>query len=241
MLTTLTRAIRPREKPYTLFARLSCWLVVAMGAPGWASSPLSMSFVGDAAAGHSVVIADLDAGAEIVYFSVSRFSTGFVPRTERRSEVLVDDGDGEIRVPLDRAPPPKFLAIAVDLSTGRVGVLTPPGSPARVVPLPVTSLVESPGQRLDKLEESKSYIEVLLVRSERLSRDSSSAGAWALTTGDGTASDGSPASDGLVRTAISDMEPVGMSPPPPLEFESGDLLVRVAPEDMGYYVARIER
>jgi hypothetical protein len=189
-----------------------------------------------------VVISDLDLG-EVALFWVYRYSEGLVPRTVRRAErgLFDDDKDGQIRVDLDRPVPPKFVAVAVELSSGgglRYGVLTPEGSPAREVALPATSLLEGPGNRLDGLEEKRSYIELFLARA---GGDSSAPGAYTLTVGDGTDSDVSPASDGVVRTMVSDMEPVGASPPAPLAYEKGDLLVLVAPEEMQYHVGRIER
>jgi hypothetical protein len=229
---------RPYSAP--LAAVLWFWVSLAPALPSTsqADSPLRLSFEGDA-----VVISDLDLG-EVALFWVYRYSEGLVPRTVRRAErgLFDDDKDGQIRVDLERPVPPKFVAVAVELSSGgglRYGVLTPEGSPAREVALPATSLLEGPGNRLDGLEEKRSYIELFLARA---GRDSSAPGAYyTLTVGDGTLSDVSPASDGRVSTLVSDMEPVGASPPAPLEYEKGDLLVRVAPEEMEYAVVRIER
>jgi len=38
---------------------------------------------------------------------------------------------------------------------------------------------------------------------------------------------------------VGDLEPG--SPPSPMEFETGDLLVRVVPAEMEYYVTRVVR
>jgi hypothetical protein len=215
---------------------LACSLsLAAMTLPSQADSTLHLAFDGGA-----VVVSDLDSG-EVAFFWVARYSDGLVPRTVRRAErgLFDDDKDGRIRVELELAAvPPKFLAVAVAFESGRYGVLTPESSPAREVALPATSLLEGPGNRLDRLEEKRSYIELFLARA---GGDSSAPGAYTLTVGDGTDSDVSPASDGVVRTMVSDMEPVGASPPAPLAYEKGDLLVLVAPEEMQYHVGRIER
>lgn len=176
----------------------------------------------------------LDPAGEIVYFSIRRSAPAYVPRTTRRTERFVDDdGDGEIRVELEGAVPPKFLAVAVELATGRFAVLTPEGSPARQVAFPAASLVAGPGNRLDRLEDDRDYVEILLVRP--------GAGVWHLMSGDGTPSDESPASDGVVRTSIESMLPIGDSGRPPSEYAQDDLLIRVAPREMEYYATRIVR
>ena len=157
-----------------------------------------------------------------------------MPRTERHAQRLTDeDADGEVRVALDRSVPSKFLAVAVELPSGRFGLWTPDDSPGREVAFPENSLRHGPGDRLDRLEDGNDYIELLLVRPGR--------GAWALTTGDGTPTDESPSSDGLVLAALASMVPVGESGEPPEEYEKDDLLLRVAPARMEYYLARIVR
>jgi len=204
-------------------------LLLAAAPPSVAAPPLGITLDGDA-----VVVSGLEPGTEIVYFSVSRFSAAYVPRTERRSERLADeDADGEVRIALDRPVPPKFLAVAVELPSGRFAVWTPDDSPGREVAFPENSLRPGPGDRLDRLEDGNDYIELLLVRPGR--------GAWALTTGDGTPTDESPSSDGLVLAALASMVPVGDSGEPPEEYEKDDLLLRVAPAAMEYYLARIVR
>ena len=95
--------------------------------------------------GDALVVSGLEPGAEIVYFSVSRFSAAYVPRTERHAERLADeDADGEVRIALDRPMPRKFLAVAVELPTGRFGVWTPDSSPGREVAFPENSLRPGP-------------------------------------------------------------------------------------------------
>jgi len=204
-------------------------LLLTATAPSFAAPPLEISLDGDA-----MVVSGLEPGSEIVYFSVSRFSAAYVPRIERRSERLADeDANGEVRSVLDRPVPPKFLAVAVELPSGRFAVWTPDSSPGREVAFPENSLRPGPGNRLDRLEDGNDYVELLLVRPGR--------GAWALTTGDGTPTDESPSSDGLVLAALSSMVPVGESGEAPEEYEKDDLLLRVAPAGMEYYLARIVR
>ncbi|MCP4661502.1 MAG: hypothetical protein GY856_39370 [bacterium] len=182
----------------------------------------------------AVVISSLEPGAEVVYFDLYRFSAGYVPRTEHRATIVDDDdGDGIVEVELARELPGKFLAVAVELESGRFGVFRPEGSPGREVAFPAHSLQEGPGDRLDRLESTGPYLELLLVRP--------GTGAWQLTTGDGTPTDESPSSDGVVLNALEMMRPVGDSPPPPEDFATGDVLVRVKPAPMEYYAVRLVR
>jgi len=204
-------------------------LLLTAAPPSFSAPSLGITLDGDA-----VVVSGLEPGAEVVYFSVSRFSAAYVPRTERHAERLADeDADGEVRIALERPVPPKFLVLAVELPTGRFGLWTPDDSPGREVAFPENSLRPGPGDRLDRLEDGNAYIELLLVRP--------GLGAWALTTGDGTPTDESPSSDGLVHAALASMVPVGESGEPPEEYGKDDLLLRVAPAEMEYYLARIVR
>ena len=208
---------------------LSVLLGLAATGPLLAEAPLRMSFDGD-----EVVVREIEPGGEVVCFLFSRSSRNYAPYNERRDEVFVDsDGDGEVRIPLNGPPPPKFLAIAVELSSGRFEVLTPEGSPAREVALPAHSLVAGPGDRLDRLDYRSSYLELLLVRPPD--------GVWWLTTGDGTPSDEGPSSDGRVLTSPRFLAAIDEGGEPPNDYEAGDLLFGVSPMEMEYFAARIVR
>jgi hypothetical protein len=159
-----------------------------------------------------------------------------LPYNWRQDEIFADsDGDGEVRIPLSEPPPIKFMAITVELSSGRFGVLTPQGSPAREVALPAHSLLAGPGDRLDRLDYQSSYLELLLVRPPD--------GVWRLTTGDGTPSDDGPSSDGRVLTSPRFLLPVDDGMGPPDQYEVGDLIFGVSPMTMPmqYFAARIVR
>jgi hypothetical protein len=222
----IKKGLRTRFIPRTLAA----WLLLVTPTAGMAMTPLRLDFDGDA-----VVVSDLEPGAEIVYFSVSRSVVTFVPRTEARTDLHVDDDkDGEIRIPLERIVPPKFLAAAVELASGRFGLLTPEGSSVREIAFPADSFGQEPGRRYDQLEDHSDLGVMLLVRP--------GVGAWSITTGDGAPSDESPPSDGLVRTSASAMQPVGESGPPPDEYQKDDILIRVAPRaGLQYYATRVVR
>jgi hypothetical protein len=217
--------VRRRWSPAAVLAL--AWSFAAL--PGGADPGLGLTLENGA-----VVVSQLEPGAEVVYFDVCRFSDAYIPRSAHHANIRNDDNrDGVVAVELARELPRKFLAVAVELATGRFGVFRPAGAPGREIAFPGDSLQQGPGGRLDRLASSGQYLELLLVRP--------GIGAWQLTTGDGTPTDESPSSDGVVVNALEMMRPVGDGPLPPEELEEGDVLVRVAPRQMEYYAVRIVR
>lgn len=204
-------------------------ITLAAADPAAADRPLDLSL-----ADGELVVDLLDPGATAVLFTIQRSSAGYLADNKRRSEWLVDDdGDGIVRVEVEGEIPTKFLAIAVELGSGRFDVWVPDDSPAREIALPLHSLLHGSGNRLDHLEDQNRYVELLLVRP--------SVGAWRLRTWDGGLADESPSSDGVTLTALASLEALGDSGSVPEEFERDDLLFRIAPREMEYYVARIVR
>lgn len=217
----------PRSRPMPFWLITVFLLLIAV--PAAADPPLTISFSEGA-----FVIDDLEPGAAVIVTTVERSSRNYVPWNERHDRWLEDeDGDGSVRLEIDREVPPKFAVIAVELGSGRFDVWTPEGSPAREIALPAHTLIEGAGNRLEKLEDGRRYVELLWVRP--------GAGAWSLTLNDGDADDEGPASDGGVLTSPQAMDPIGDSGAAPEAFERDDLLFRVAPREMEYYAARIVR
>lgn len=211
------------------------WLAVCL--PSLAMTPLSMDFDQDED-GEAIVVGDLEPGAELVVFMVSRSVIAWVPRSTSSADIRRDDDeDSEVTIPLDEAVPAKFVAVAIELSSGRFNVLTPQGSPVREIPAPADSFGQGPGRRFDRLQDHSDLAVMLLVRPG----EGDDSGVWSLTTGDGAATDESPAGDGAVWTSASSMQPVGESGPPPGEYQKDDLLIRVAPRVGEYFTARIVR
>ena len=205
----------------------SVLLSIVVTGPLLAEPPLRMSFDGE-----EIVVREIEPGGETVGFLFSRSARSYVPSNWRQDEIFTDsDGDGEIRIPLSEPPPPKFVAIAVELSSGRFDVLTPEGSPARQVALPAHSLLAGPGGQLDQLDYQSSYLELLLVRPPD--------GVWRLTTGDGTPSDEGPSSDGSVLTSPRFLVPIDEGMDPPDEYAVGDLIFGVSPTEMEYFAAKV--
>jgi hypothetical protein len=208
---------------------LSILLSIVAAAPLLADPPLRMSLDGN-----EVVVTDIEPGTEVACLLFSRTARNNAPYNERQDGLFADsDGDGEVRISLSEAPPPKFVAVAVELSSGRFDVLTPEGSPAREVALPAHALLANPNDDLDRLKYQSSYLELLLVRPPD--------GVWRLTTGDGTPSDEGASSDGWVLTSPQFLQPVDGGIGPPDTYEAGDLLFGISPMTMEYFAARVVR
>jgi len=213
------------------FAKHFRWVIVvgivALGPAIHADPPMEIEIDGEA-----VVISNVEPGAKVLYFSVLREALGYVPHTERRDLIVVDDdGDGTIRIELGFVPPLKYVGIAIEMaSSGRFAAVTPAGSSARQVAFPAQSL-RGQGNRLDELDSDGDYVEIALVRP--------GVGAWSAGASDGGSIDLGDANDGRVLTALADMQPIGDSPPPPDEFEKDDVLIKVSPRQAEYYAVRL--
>lgn len=195
--------------------------------PALADRPLSLSLVEGA-----LVVDDVEPGSTVVLTTIERASRGYIMRNTRRDYWLVDeDADGTVSIATEGEVPAKFIAVAMEIESGRFDVWLPEGSHAREIALPLHALQNGSGERLSRLEDDRRYVELLLVRP--------GVGAWWLGTGDGTVQDESPSSDGITLTALSSLKVLGDSGPAPEEFLRNDLLFRVAPQEMEYYVARI--
>lgn len=207
---------------------LATALAAVLALPAWAQPPL-----GTTQESGALVVNGLEPGAEVVGLVMTRFAPRFVPVNERRDETWVDeDRDGSVEIALPDPLPPKTVVIAVELASGRFDVWAPEGSPGREVALPPQALTPGPGG-FELLDYPSPYLELLLVRPGQ--------GSWGVTTGDGTATDESPASDGSVSLRPWSLAPIRLAAAAPGSFETGDLLFGISPVDMEYFAVRIVR
>ena len=133
---------------------LVCLLLLAL--PVAAAEPAEISFEKEA-----VVASGLTAKGKAVWFSlareISRNATTIVPRIEIRSD---DDGDGEVRLELDREVPRKSIWFAVDLTTGEMAVATPGSFPRIDKDLPARAIPAA----LNRLELDRQFAYVVVIR-----------------------------------------------------------------------------
>jgi hypothetical protein len=179
----------------------------------------------------SVTVAGITAKGQAVLFGVAReIAEDDVATLIRRSQVLTDeDGDGAVRLDLDRDVPFRSVWVAVDLATGQFATTTPAGYPLRLVAWQGSGL-ERGASRSDRVDDARSFAEVLLVRP--------GVGAWQLTVGDGGGNDDDGAADGRIAAALDHMTPVAGTVPPPSRFDPSDVVVLIDPNRMELTVVR---
>lgn len=173
----------------------------------------------------SVSLDGITAKGQVVWFSVAReVAEDDVATIVRRSDVKVDDdGDGKVQIDLTQDVPLRSIWVAVDLATGRYAVATPEGYPLRRADWRGRGLGRG-NPRADRVEDVRTYADVLLVRPEK--------GAWLLTVGDGSALDDDGVADGKVAAALDRLKPVTGAAEPPQRFEARDVVILIDPNRM---------
>lgn len=170
----------------------------------------------------SVTVDGLTAKGQVIWYSVAReVAEDDVATIVRRSEAQTDDdGDGKAQLDLSQDVPLRSIWVAVDLATGRYAVATPEGYPLRQAAWRGRGLGRG-NSRADRVEDVRTYADVLLVRPEK--------GAWRLTVGDGSAQDDDGVADGKLAAALDQMKPVAGTAEPPQRFEARDLVILIDP------------
>lgn len=174
----------------------------------------------------SVTVVGLSPRGQTIGFGIAReIAEDDVATVVRRVQVLTDDdGDGKAEWTLDRDLPLRSIWVAVDLATGGVAAAAPEGYPLRRVDWRGAGIVRG-NPRADRVEDARSFAEVLLVRPGQ--------GAWRLTLGDGSDLDADGKPDGKLAAALDQLEPVpGTSAPPPDRFDPRDVVVLIDPNRM---------
>ncbi len=178
---------------------------------------------------HSVTVEGISSGGRVVWYSVAReVADDDVATIVRRSGVRMDeDGDGSVSWDLEGDVPLRSIWVAVDLATGRVAAAAPVGYPLRRVGWRGRGLGRDGGRAADRVEDVRTYADVLLVRPGE--------GAWRLTVGDGSDLDDDGAADGRLAVAIDRLRPVDGSAAEvaaPARFGPKDVVVLFDPNRM---------
>jgi hypothetical protein len=174
----------------------------------------------------SLAVSGLSPKGQAVGYGIAReIAEDDVATVVRRAQLLADDdGDGKAEWALDREVPLRSIWVVVDLATGEVAAAAPEGYPLRRVDWRGVGLVRG-NPRADRVEDARSFAEVLLVRPGQ--------GAWRLTLGDGSDLDDDGKPDGRLAAALDRFEPFpGTSAPPPDRFDPRDVVVLIDPNQM---------
>lgn len=218
---------RPQPSPFV--AALLCALACSSNAAAATAGPPSV-VIEDRA----VIASNLTAGGSAVLFAVARESNGYSAALRRWEAILHDDdGDAVVRLELDREVPWKSIWIAVDLSSGELGVATPDGFPLREQVFPAGAIRAGAGGRLVHLVDRRGYGELLLVRPGE--------NAWRLSLANGGAEDADGVNDDSLTARLDRLRAIDGAAPPPEELAAGDVVVMIDPHQLDYYAARLVR
>ncbi len=180
----------------------------------------------------AVVVRGVTPGGSVVWFSVAREHPHWLTRAVRRDAVLPDtDGDGVVRFELERAVPRRSVWTAVDLTTGAYATATPRDMPRLEVQPTADSLRRSPVGVIETLQDTRGFLEILLVRPAQ--------GAWAQSVGDGGASDSNALPDGRVQASFGSMRPINSSKVAPGQLAPCDVVIVVDPKSLEFYATRV--
>jgi hypothetical protein len=177
-----------------------------------------------------IVAKGVTPGGSVVWFGIARERPGRITRVVRRDSVLPDsDGDGLVRLDLERSVAVQSIWAAVDLTSGAFVVATPEGMPRREVTMPGNSFRRNPRGAVEALQDSREFLEILVVRPGE--------GAWSLSVGDGGSSDADMQPDGSIQASLASMQPLQASKGALDQLLPGDVVVVVDPRQMEFYAA----
>jgi len=178
-----------------------------------------------------VVASELTPSGDAVFFSLSREPQGYSTRVVKRSGLELVDPFGEARFAVEGQVPLKSVWAAVDLTTGAFAIGAPPGFPLWEIDFPGEGFTVGAPGLVNRLRHRFSFVDMLVVRP--------GVGAWELQAVDAGPTDRDETDDDRTTTALEDMVPMGVSPPPPGRFAAGDVLIVMNPRNLAFYATRL--
>jgi hypothetical protein len=208
--------------------------LLALAAAGWglslffapsatAQTPFALGFEGQA-----VTAAGATPGGEVVFWSVYRARLARVStRVGQLGDRATADSGGAARLDLGREVPGLSVWAAVDLASGRTALGSPGGFR--------WTEIDPKGRRIDKalgrLAVDRHALSVLAVRP--------GAGSWQANVFDGGALDEDGAYDGSLRASLAAFLPDRKSGHAPPQFQTGDVVVAVDPDDLAAFAVTV--
>lgn len=181
--------------------------------------------------GAAVELDGATAGGEVAWLGVGLERPEWTPQLLRWAAVTRDeDRDGRVALELGRKVPDVSVWAAVDIATGRIDMLSGPGTRLREVEFPERGLGYQRGGAL-WLSDRRPYLELLVVRPGE--------GAWALSVGDGGEADEDRSPDGVSVPALAQMRRLAASTPELRGLRAKDVVVVIDPQTLEHYVAEI--
>jgi hypothetical protein len=188
-----------------------------------AETPFALGFEPRAA-----TVSGATPGGEVVFWSVYRERLARVStRVGRLGDRVTADASGAARVELGRDVPGLSVWAAVDLASGRTALASPGGFQ--------WAEIDPKGRRIDKALErlavDRHSLSVLVVRP--------GTGSWQLNVFDGGVLDEDGAYDGSLRASLSAFLPDRKSGHAPPQFQGGDVIVAVDPDDLAAFAVTV--
>jgi hypothetical protein len=202
---------------------LAWWSSSLLGSKVIAQPLLSLGFEAQAA-----TVAGATPGGEVVVWGVYRERLARIStRVGQLGDRTMADPGGAAQLDLGRDVPGLSVWAAVDLATGRTALGSPGGFQ--------WAEIDPKGRRIDKalgrLAVDRHSLSVLVVRP--------GAGSWQLNVFDGGALDEDGAYDGSLRASLSAFLPDRKSGHAPPQFQTGDVVVAVDPDDLAAFAVTI--
>ncbi len=173
-----------------------------------------------------------NSGAKVIVVGYERRIQDRVQAVKRHHSVLTADAGGNAVMKPDGGVSPHSVWVAVDVATGRFGTAAPGGGSGQQIALRPESLKKDNLGQLRKFVSRLPRTYLLLVRP--------GAGAWDLMAGDGGRSDDDLVIDGKIEVSTESMKPMRGYGEAPKNFRKGDLIVGFSPDQLAYFVVRIE-
>ena len=178
------------------------------------------------------IVASVTARAQTAWFAVAQQWGPYRPRLIDRRFLLIDeDGDGIVRAEVSDLRQRLAIWMVVDLTNGSYAIATPPGLSLQRKSLHPSSFTGKSKGRAH-LRQPETVLLVWFVRP--------GVGAWTAALEDGSAQDGDATYDGNISVLLDQMTPVGQSPPPPDDFERGDIVAAISPVTLTVYDAEVK-
>jgi hypothetical protein len=172
----------------------------------------------------------LTAGGTVVWYGLERRVDDYTLQIVRHAQTSAAAADGTAALALGRAAAPASLWIAVDLASGTYDVAAPDGSAPHRLPKPLTGLLPGAGGAADRLTDTRSYIEALVVRP--------AVGAWTFHGGDGGQDDEDGKPDGRLLLPLDRLQPLATAPAPAAKAGDKDLWFVLDPNRLEYSILK---
>lgn len=206
-------------------------LLLTICFPAWlcAQTPASTDTLSVRLKDKSLTAIGCKPGGNVVWFGVYKEPHKFALRSVKVQQVIPADKDGLAVLTLSKTIPVRSVWVAVDMTTGAIGIGIPTGGVAEPFADASVAMSKVLGER--KIFTSRALVDLLLVRPH--------VGAWSLRTGDGFQDDEDRKNNGVLSAGFDRLKSLsGVVPSPPI-FVKDDVIVMLDPGTLEYLAQKI--